>query len=58
MQILVLHFIIINDLEAVTDGLFKLIFPHKHRTYEGFLPGNDGAPGKVNEFYPLKMRSG
>ena len=47
-----------NDLEAVTDGLFKLIFPHKHRTYEGFLPGNDGAPGKVNEFYPLKMRSG
>ena len=47
-----------NDLEAVTDVLFKLIFPHKHRTYEGFLPGNDGAPGKVNEFYPLKMRSG
>lgn len=45
-----------NDLEAVTDGLFKLIFPHKHRTYEGFLPGNDGAPGKVNEFYPLNEK--
>ena len=45
-----------NDLEAVTDGLFKLIFPHKHRTYEGFLPGNDGAPGKVNEFYQLNEK--
>lgn len=42
-----------NDLEAVTDGDFKLIFPHRHRTYEGFLPGNDGAPGPVNENKPL-----
>ncbi|MDR1403363.1 MAG: sulfatase [Tannerellaceae bacterium] len=38
-----------NSLEAVTDGNFKLIFPHPHRTYEGFLPGADGAPGEVNE---------
>jgi len=38
-----------NSLEAVTDGDFKLVFPHPHRTYEGFLPGNDGKPGKVNE---------
>lgn len=45
-----------NDLEAVTDGYFKLIFPHKHRTYEGFLPGNNGSPGKVKEFYPLKEK--
>lgn len=38
-----------NDLEAITDGTYKLIFPHKHRTYEGFFPGKDGFPGKVNE---------
>lgn len=36
-----------NDLEAVTDGRFKLIFPHSHRTYEAYPPGNDGNPGKV-----------
>jgi arylsulfatase len=38
-----------NNLEAVTDGRWKLVFPHKGRTYEGFLPGNDGRPGDVNE---------
>ncbi|MDF9827890.1 arylsulfatase A-like enzyme [Ereboglobus sp. PH5-10] len=37
-----------NSLEAVTDGNFKLIFPHPHRTYEGFAPGADGKPGPVN----------
>lgn len=36
-----------NDLEAVTDGMFKLVFPHKHRTYGAFVPGNDGQPGKL-----------
>lgn len=43
-----------NDLEAVTDGYFKLVFPHAHRTYEGFLPGNDGTPGQANEFHKLE----
>lgn len=38
-----------NDLEAVSDGDFKLVFPHAYRTYEGFLPGSDGLPGPVNE---------
>ena len=38
-----------NNLEAVTDGRWKLVFPHSGRTYEGFLPGNDGVPGAVNE---------
>ena len=42
-----------NDLEAVTDGRFKLIYPHKHRTYENFLPGNDGNPGEVDEWHEL-----
>lgn len=45
-----------NDLEAVTNGRFKLVFPHKYRSYEGFLPGSDGIPGQVNEFYPLKEK--
>ena len=36
-----------NDLEAVTDGTFKLIFPHKHATYEEYAPGNDGQPGQL-----------
>ncbi len=34
-----------NDLEAVRDGQFKLVFPHKHETYRSNLPGNDGYPG-------------
>lgn len=38
-----------NNLEAVQDGQWKLVFPHKGRTYVGFEPGNDGQPGKTNE---------
>ena len=38
-----------NDLEAVRNDKFKLVFPHSGRTYEGFLPGNDGSAGRVNE---------
>ena len=36
-----------NDLEAVTDGEFKLVFPHKYVTYEAYEPGNDGQPGTL-----------
>lgn len=36
-----------NDLEAVTDGDFKLVFPHKYVTYGAYEPGNDGQPGKL-----------
>jgi len=38
-----------NDLEAVRNDRFKLVFPHAGRTYENFLPGDDGLPGQVNE---------
>lgn len=38
-----------NNLEAVQDGSWKLVFPHKGRTYVGFEPGKDGQPGKANE---------
>ena len=38
-----------NNLEAVQDGNWKLVFPHKGRTYVGFEPGKDGQPGRANE---------
>jgi arylsulfatase len=54
-----------NDLEAVTDGHFKLIFPHKHRTYGTYLPGNNGKGGKTDtseilrpELYDLRRDPG
>ena len=36
-----------NCLEAVRKNQWKLVFPHKSQTYEGFAPGNDGIPGKT-----------
>jgi arylsulfatase len=39
----------VNDLEAIRNDRFKLVLPHKHRTYEGYEPGMNGYPGKVNE---------
>lgn len=38
-----------NSLEAVSNGEWKLIFPHPGRTYVGFKPGQDGQPGQVIE---------
>lgn len=38
-----------NNLEAVTNGMWKLVFAHPGRTYEGFKPGKDGMPGPVTE---------
>ncbi|MBD2702966.1 sulfatase [Spirosoma sp. BT702] len=38
-----------NNLEAVREGDWKLIFPHPGRTYEGFLPGQNGKPGQSTE---------
>lgn len=54
-----------NDLEAVTDGLFKLVFPHQYVTYGAFVPGNDGQPGLLRnetltkaELYDLRRDPG
>ena len=44
-----------NDLDAIRNDRFKLVFKHEGRTYEGFLPGNDGAPGEVSENHPFEM---
>ena len=41
-----------NNLQAVQDGFWKLVFPHPGRSYDGFEPGNNGQPGKVNENHP------
>lgn len=43
-----------NNLEAVTDGQWKWVFPHPGRTYEGFAPGKDGKPGAVNENFSFR----
>ena len=54
-----------NDLEAVTDGMYKLVFPHKYVTYGAHVPGNDGQPGKLTnielkeaELYDLRRDPG
>ncbi|MDR1455158.1 MAG: sulfatase [Tannerella sp.] len=43
-----------NDLEAVTDGSFKLVFPHRYVTYGAYVPGNDGQPGKLDNVHLYK----
>ncbi|MDH6306360.1 arylsulfatase A-like enzyme [Parabacteroides sp. PF5-5] len=54
-----------NDLEAVTDGSFKLVFPHQYVTYGAYVPGNGGQPGKLTnvdltkaEMYDLRRDPG
>lgn len=43
-----------NDLEAVTDGEFKLVFPHTYATYGAYEPGNDGQPGNLANLNIMK----
>ncbi len=40
-----------NNLEAVRQGNWKLVFTHPGRTYEGFAPGKNGQPGQLQENY-------
>ena len=54
-----------NDLEAITDGTYKLVFPHRYVTYGAYEPGNDGMPGKlinadvhIPELYDLRRDPG
>ena len=54
-----------NDLEAVTDGMYKLVFPHKYVTYGAYEPGMDGQPGDLTnlevrkpELYDLRRDPG
>lgn len=38
-----------NDLEAVRQGQWKLVFPHTHYSVAGELPGKDGYKGKMHK---------
>lgn len=42
-----------NNLEAVRQGNWKLVFAHPGRTYEGFAPGKNGQPGQLIENYNI-----
>ncbi len=42
-----------NNLEGVRMDDWKLVLAHPGRTYEGFQPGKDGFPGKVDENSPV-----
>jgi arylsulfatase A-like enzyme len=42
-----------NNLEAVRKGQWKLVLAHPGRTHEGFMPGQDGFPGKLREDFPF-----
>ncbi len=44
-----------NDLEAVTNGMYKLVFPHRYVTYGAHIPGNDGQPGKLINIDLMKV---
>lgn len=37
-----------NDLEAVRQGLWKLVLPHHYRSVMHEIPGKDGWPGKMH----------
>jgi arylsulfatase len=43
-----------NNLEAVRDENWKLVFPHPGRTYAGFSAGKDGMPGGANENFAFE----
>lgn len=54
-----------NSLEAVTDGMYKLVFPHSYVSYEVYEPGMDGYPGLLGkkevtecELYDLRRDAG
>ncbi|MFI3295876.1 MAG: sulfatase [Rikenellaceae bacterium] len=44
-----------NSMEAITDGSYKLVFPHKYVSYDGMIPGNDGQPGDLANREVLEM---
>lgn len=44
-----------NSLEAVRQGDWKLVFAHPGRTYEGFLPGQNGKPGPSTETHEFPI---
>jgi arylsulfatase A-like enzyme len=44
-----------NNLKGVRRDDWKLILPHKGRSYKGYKPGQGGFPGETNERYSAEM---
>ncbi|MEO9003123.1 MAG: sulfatase [Ginsengibacter sp.] len=45
-----------NSLECIRQGKWKLVFPHKSRSYKSHPPGHDGFPGPTSEIdVPLAL---
>ena len=42
-----------NSLKAVRRDDWKLVLPHPSRSYEKYLPANEGFPGKTDENNPM-----
>jgi len=40
------HYYLINELQAVRVGNWKLVLPHTYRTMDSQVPGKGGTPGK------------
>jgi arylsulfatase len=38
-----------NSLEAIRKGKWKLVFPHKSKSYKVYPPGNNGRRGRIAE---------
>lgn len=43
-----------NNLEAVTGGRYKLVFPHKYVTYGAYEPSKDGQLGQLTNLEIVK----
>ncbi|HEU4607366.1 MAG TPA: arylsulfatase, partial [Chitinophagaceae bacterium] len=45
-----------NSLEAIRQDKWKLVFPHKSRSYKAHPPGHDGFPGPTSQIdVPLAL---
>lgn len=44
-----------NSLKAVRRDDWKLVLPHNSRSYEKYLPANDGFAGKTDENNPMPL---
>jgi arylsulfatase len=40
----------VNELQALRQGDWKLVFPHRYRSMDGQEPGKDGLPGEYTQF--------
>lgn len=40
----------VNELQALRQGEWKLVLPHRYRSMDGQVPGKDGLPGEYTHF--------